>query len=238
MHKNNRGILMMIISVVITLLIISGLTYAWMSQRAAMTTLLSIEPPDAITIIPTTENGVALKELVLDYNEETDRKDEDGTIHIYRPICIRSTEPVHQLEIVHTTNLNDLSFNLYLATKTVNSSNEDVITSTKDESARISGSYQNETTEGSKTAKPELLENYQDTKHVADTHAYPLYWVGANCCAIETQLQSGWQKVISQTEIGPDHKTYYNTYYILEISWKETGKETDLFYIMAQNIAV
>ena len=69
MHKNNRGILMMIISVVITLLIISGLTYAWMSQRAAMTTLLSIEPPDAITIIPTTENGVALKELVLDYNE-------------------------------------------------------------------------------------------------------------------------------------------------------------------------
>lgn len=58
MHKTNRKNTMTIISVVISLLIVAGLTYAWMSQRAAMTTLLSIEPPDLITIIPTTENGI------------------------------------------------------------------------------------------------------------------------------------------------------------------------------------
>ena len=33
-------------------------------------------------------------------------------------------------------------------------------------------------------------------------------------------------------------KTYYKTYYIIEITWQENSKETDLFYIMAQNCAV
>ena len=236
MHKTNRKNTMTIISVVISLLIVAGLTYAWMSQRAAMTTLLSIEPPDLITIIPTTENGIELKELVLEYNENTDTKDEDGTIHIYRPVCIRSTEPVHQLEIVHTTNLNNLSFNLYIATRTTNSDNQYVIESKKDENVKISGSYKNETSEGSKLAKGEPLENYSSTEEVADNHAFPLYWIAVEC-AIEEKWKDGWQKVISQTETGPDQKTYYSTYYILEISWKESSKETDLFYIMAQNVA-
>ena len=230
MHKSNRGILMMIITVLITLLITAGLTYAWMSQRAAMTTLLSIEPPDTITIIPTTENGVALKELVLDYNEDTDRKEEDGTIHIYRPVCIRSTEPVHQLEIVHTTNLNDLDFHIYPAVKTDNGFSYKLANP-------LFGEYMNQDT--NELAKQEKLDNYQtediQNKRV-EAHAFPLYWIGVNC-AIETKPQSGWQKVNSEIETGPDHKTYYNTYYILEISWKETSKETDLFYIMAQNVA-
>ena len=33
-------------------------------------------------------------------------------------------------------------------------------------------------------------------------------------------------------------RNYYKTQYYLVISWIETGKETDLFYILAQNVAV
>lgn len=221
MRKSSRGTLMMVISVVITLLITAGLTYAWMSQRAAMTTLLSIEPPDKITIIPTTDNGVELKELVLDYNEKTDTKDEDGTIHIFRPVCIRSSEPVHQLEIVHTTNLNELSFNIYAAKK-IEVNGKQKIQSTSE--APLFGEYKNKDKD-TNLAKSEPLENYKSGQTI-ESHAYPLYWIANNSDA-DT----------SNNEIGADGKTYYNTYYILEISWKETSKETDLFYIMAQNVA-
>lgn len=48
MHKTNRKNTMTIISVVISLLIVAGLTYAWMSQRAAMTYMTVCVAVDAL----------------------------------------------------------------------------------------------------------------------------------------------------------------------------------------------
>ena len=196
-----------------------------------MTTLLTITPPDSITIIPTATDGSELTGLDLDFHENTDdEKDEDGTIHIYRPVCIKSTEPIHKLEIVHTTNLNDLGFQIYPAVKIDNGFSYDLKTP-------LSGDYMNQ--DINELAKQEKLDNYQ-TEDIqnqrVEAHAFPLYWIGINCTSNEN-CPNGWQKVESKTEIGADQKTYYSTYYILEISWKETTKETDLFYIMAQNVA-
>ena len=237
MHREKRKKMWVFLSVLGALLSVVGLTYAWMAQRASMTTLLTIQPPDTITIVPTTTNGSELTALDLDYNEDSgDKKDEDGTIHIFRPVCIKSTEPIHRLEIVHTTNLNDLGFHIYPAKKNENNGKVTI----QSLGSELSGAYKNQ--DGTaKLAKQEVLENYAATSDVADRNAYPLYWVGVNC-AIQNKWQSGWQEVTSYTEPGIDPKTnqpinYYCTYYILEISWKETTKETDLFYIMAQNVA-
>lgn len=218
MQKEKRRMMWVVLAVLVTLLSAVGLTYAWMAQRASMTTLLTITPPDTITIIPTRKDGSPMTELDLDYDEKSDQKDDDGTIHIYRPVCIKSTEPVHQLEIVHTTNLNDLDFKIYPAKK-----NDSGISYNPEQ--YLSGAYKNQ--DGTaKLAKEEVLENYKAPEDVADTHAYPLYWIALDCQADTTN-----------PETGADGKTYYNTYYILEISWNETTKETDLFYIMAQNVA-
>ena len=234
MHREKRKIMRVLLPVLLLLLSTVGLTYAWFAQHASMTTLLSIQPPDAITIIPTTTDGSELTELDLDFHENSqDTKAEDGTIHIYRPVCIKSTEPIHRLEIVHTTNLQDLGFKIYPATKNGSSEIE------KSASA-LSGAYKNKNV-STGLAKEEVLENYKTTGDVADTHAYPLYWIAVNC-ATQEKWQSGWQEVTSYIEKGIDPKTnkeidYYCTYYVLEISWKENTKETDLFYIMAQNVA-
>ena len=226
MHREKRKKMWMLPSTLMALLLAVGLTYAWMAQRASMTTLLTITPPDKITIIPTTKNGSELTALDLDYNENNgDKKDPDGMIHIYRPVCIKSTERFHRLEIVHTTNLNDLDFKIYPAEKKTDE--KKVVTIQSTNTTPLSGEYKNKQPGDSKLAERQTLDNYQTTDHVADVHAYPLYWIVAGNCQADT----------SNMETGADQKTYYSTYYILEISWKETTKETDLFYIMAQNVA-
>ena len=129
-----------------------------------------------------------------------------------------------------------MEFDIYPAKKTEN--NGDV--AIKSLGSKLSGAYKNQ--DGTaRLAKQEVLENYDATTDVAERNAYPLYWIGVNC-AIPSKCQSGWQEVTSYIELGIDPKTnqpidYYCTYYILEIIWKETAKETDLFYIMAQNVA-
>lgn len=238
MSNKKKKIVISLFSTAITLLLLTGLTYAWMAQRTAMTTLISIEPPDDITIIPTGYDGSELTMLDLDFHENSNDAKEDGIVHIYRPVCIRSTEPIHRLEIVHTTNLEDLHFNIYLAQKTIDSNNNVLIVTNE---STLSGEYQNQKEQESKLAKEEVLENYNSVDDVADVHAYPLYWIAVNCVTdgvlSSSVIQENWQKVISSQEKGADQKIYYNTYYTLEISWKESAKETDLFYIMAENIA-
>lgn len=226
MSDKYNKIIVSLVSALITLLLLAGLTYAWMAQRAAMTTLLTIEPPDDITIIPTTNDGSELTMLDLDFHDNSiyensiDKKDDNGTIHIYRPICIKSTENIHQLEVVHTTNLNELSFNIYTAEK-IEVNGKQTIKSTSENP--IPGEYKNKDI-NTNLAEPKLLENYKSDQTI-EAHVYPLYWIAENS---EADTSNG--------EIGADGKTYYSTYYILEISWKEANKETDLFYIMAQNV--
>lgn len=221
----------------VLLLTAIGIAYAWFMQNASMTTLLAIQPPDTITI--SDADGTDMTELDLDYRENSDDwKDSEGRIHILRPLCIKSTSPIHQLEIVHTTNLKSLKFKIYPATK-----EGDSFIFNKEKS--ISGKYENETSQDSGEAKEETLENYADIADVANSHAYPLYWLAVNCAYkadVGDKWQSGWQEVTSYVQKEFDvatkmEKDFYYTYYYLEISWQETTKETDLFYIMARNIA-
>ena len=231
-------ILWLLLSAMAVLLAAVGITYAWFSQNASMTTLMTILPPDTITIIPISEaDGSEMTELDLDFHEGSDdKKDADGRIHILRPICIKSTSPIHRLEVVHTTNLKSLTFKIFPATKSGNEF-------TYDPSAPISGEYKNQDpgSTDETLAKEEILDNYSSTADVADTHAYPLYWLAVNS-AVEGSWKDGWQKVASEITKEWDattkqEKDFYNTYYYLEISWLETTKETDLFYIMALNVA-
>lgn len=231
----------LLFSVIALLFVVAGITYAWFAHSAAMSTLIEIVPPDTITIVPISEkDGSEMIQLDLDYHEGTyDREDEDGTIHILRPICIKSTNPIHRLEIAHTTNLNNLEFHIYPAEK--KDEQEEKIQ--YDSKIELSGKYINNQEDNQHLAKEETLKNYNDTADVADTHAYPLYWLVDKECATNGKVhsESGYQIVESEIhkEFDPktkEEKDFYYTYYYLEINWLEPTKETDLFYIMAQNV--
>lgn len=231
-----------LVSVIAVLLTTAGITYAWFAHSASLVTLLEIQPPDAITITPVGNDGTELTALDLDFKDGVDEKvtAEDGTttITIRRPVRIKSTSPVHQLEVVHTTNLNKLEFKIYPVT--------DEGGHFSDRGTPLKGSYINPDPDNSKLAKPENLNNYRD-EHKVEAHAYPLYWLAASCGDPDFVDNADKPKIKIEVSSVPSTEfdaakqcdvDYYSTYYILEISWQETTKETDLFYILAQNIAV
>lgn len=244
----------LLISAVALALLTAGVSYAWFAQHASMATLLNILPPDTITIIPVDRNDkdLVLDELELEFHEDTGAKypdkDEDGKITIYRPVCIKSTNPSHKLEIVHTTNLNDLTFKIYLAETSSDKSiqfSEDSQKEGDDKRIPLAGGYINQKNGSSKLADPNNLENYKNGDTV-EAHAYPLYWLptyfSSYVSSDDTLPPEGAIGVRSDTKkefdsVSGTDKTFYYTYYYLEISWKEETKQTDLFYIMAYNIA-
>lgn len=239
MKKEKKLFLVAAVSLLIVVCV--GVSYAWFSQRAALATLMNIMPPDDIKIVPVDDKGGDALMLDLDFDADKygDVKNEEtGEITIRRPVYIWSTSPIHQLEIVHTTNLNQLSFNIYPATK-----NEDN-SITYDTAKKLTGEYKNK--KDASLAKEEPLNNYKNGDNV-EAHAYPLYWLAGNSGDEKYVSVADRSQIVttvtskSEKQFDPAkqvEKTYYKTYYIIEITWQENSKETDLFYIMAQNCAV
>lgn len=243
----NRKVLLIILTVVLVI-VATGISYAWFYQRSALATLIDVAQPDSIKIIPVDDKGGDVTVLDLDFNEsfgdekQIDEETGNTKITIYRPIYVYSTSPVHQLEVVHTTNLSELTFEIYWTEK-------DKYTNIKShliEGNKIPGSYTNKDTNSSSLAKPEKLNNYKNDD-IVEEHAYPLYWL-ANVTGDERYTAvTDKEKIIKNVNseqlknvYDPSkqiYRNYYKTYYYLVISWIETGKETDLFYILAQNIA-
>lgn len=224
-------------------------SYAWFLHSASMETLMSVLPPDSIVIIPINEaDGKAMEELDLDFHEGTgDKRDDDGTIHILRPVCVKSTNPKHILQVVHTTNLNSLSFKLYLAEK----KSETEITILTDENGnRKQLTFSPMNGDDASGDPPTLAEtvpvngNYKSGDDV-EAHAWPLYWLADNVSCYEKWQNMGDKDLAVKCEVRPEkdpitneEKDYYATYYFIEIIWKDEKKQTDLFYLMAHNMGV
>lgn len=237
MKKNENYITIIIIALLVTVI---GISYAWFTHQMGLSTLMTITPPDSIDIVPVDSDGHDATILDMEF-QEGDLKTEDGQITIRRPIYVYSSSPAHQLEIVHTTNLNSLNVSIYAATKNENGS------FSYDIQKPLTGYYVNRE-DNSSLAKKENLLNYKVGEgDVVEEHAYPLYWIAGNSgdcqyvadtdeCLIKNQVAS--TKRNEYDPVKQVYKNYYTTYYILEINWQENSKETDLFYIMAQNIAV
>lgn len=246
----NRKLYALLLCAAALVLATAGATYAWFTQNASMATLVSILPPDKITIIPVSEQGaIELTEIDLDFDSlkdkwKNDTKEEDGTIRILRPVCVKSTSNAHKLEIVRTTNMENLSFKIYPAWV---DEHKNVVCNLANEQTdnSLAGRYINYLNNDPSTllAKTENLENYREGDAV-EAHAYPLYWLqdGYSIYITDTTPTDTYTSVTSyeSVELDPassEMKTFYSTYYYLEIRWKEETKQTDLFYIMAHNVA-
>lgn len=237
--RNRKHILIIII---VLFLAVTGISYAWFSNQMGLSTLMTITPPDYINIVPVDSDGNDATMLDLEFQEGDQKNVDTGEITIRRPIYVYSTSPVHQLEIVHTTNLNKLSVSIYAATK-----NEDG-SFTYNTSKPLLGNYANKRNDDPSLAKKENLHNYKVGEgDNVEEHAYPLYWIAGYSGAYEfvadndEKLITNQVTSIKQNKYDPVkqvYKNYYQTFYYLEITWQENSKETDLFYIMAQNIAV
>ena len=100
---------------------IISLTYAWFAHNEKIATLFEITPPDNITILG--PNAKELERLDLSYTDADVTEEGSGEsvtkkVTLNRIICVQSTAKKHRLEIVHTTNMKDLKFELHHVTNT------------------------------------------------------------------------------------------------------------------------
>ena len=233
-HNKRKLIASASVTAVVLALVI-GLSYAWFFNQSNIATLISIAPPAPIAIKG--PHGNSLTSLDLNYTEEDKKGD---TVTIRRVISIENDGSKHRIEIVHTTNLQGLTFKLYAANE-VSEGTEGILSEDNfkykyDSTSPIAGSYINAAAEsnGYKSAvensNSEHKWNYGEYENV-QKHAEPIYWITSSALeASENNVSSGALEGESTEE-----NTKCLTYYVLEISWIEKTKETDIFYVLAQN---
>ena len=215
--KDRKKLTHSMISVLAIVFLVVGITFAWLVNRRSMITLAPVIHPGNIAI--TGPGGTAMESLDLSYTTADIVVGQDGTksVKIHREFCIKSTEEQFELELVHTTNMKNLTFSLYKGNDTATS---------------LEGSYLNEGTGSSSNhhyvngSKHSInFEKYNSVQ----AHAEPIYW------KVNGFQQSDTNSTISENYSG-EEITYYLTDYTLEISWTEATKETDIFYVLARNV--
>ena len=239
--KSSKGKLVRSIVVLIAIAaLLGGITYAWFFNQMDISTLIKIQPPSEISILG--PNGSQLNSLDLSYTEKD--KDADNKVTIRRVFCVQSQDDFN-LEIVHTTNMKGLKFTLYPA-KAENASDDSETYSNKVTdggytykygSSPFSGSYINATSAGDyKYANGTQHSTNYGTYSNVQKHAEPIYWLVKNSENTDNENKLVCDKANSiDINKNGTSKTYYRTYFVCEISWTEDTKETDIFYILAQN---
>lgn len=205
--------------IILVLILILGVnTYAWLSHRNSMITMAPVIHPGNIAI--TGPGGSAMEAFDLSYSNDDIVTDAAGKkrVTIKRGFCVKSTEEQYELEVVHTTNMKGLTFSLYLA---------------EDLNTPISGKFLNRDDEKKsseyKYADNKLHETNFDNYSSVQIHAEPLYW------KVNDPLSSNTDQTVTENFSGEDVQ-YFLTDYVLEITWIEENKETDMFYIIAKNV--
>lgn len=221
--KKKIVLLMAYISL-LTLLI--GTTYAWLVSQYKASTVAKIHPPTLISIQG--PNEATLQSIDLSYDKSD--IDEDGVVKIKRPIVIKSEEEYFDFCIAHTTNINGLCIEIFEAVDDEDmtdsylagiNSNGEAFFWNKAEGAKnlftvtgyINLNSDSEQFVANDTKHIQTFSNYG--KEYVQVNAEPLYWVS-------NRIKANWENV-----------AYYKKY-ILEISWNESYKETDLLYIIAK----
>ena len=223
-HIERKALMRLTIVALVVLLLVLGLSRAWFINQNNITTLMQVTEPSPIAIRG--PHGEALSALDMSYTDDDKHGD---TVTIRRVVSVSSNEEKHKLEIVHTTNLKGLAFKVYAAQENAagsNSVNAGNYTYTYNADNPIAGKYINE---GSSTADYKYAN---DSKHAfnfdqygnVQAHAEPIYW-----------LANGSQDGILRDTDNDSVASKYLNYYVIEISWTETTKETDIFYLLVKN---
>lgn len=240
-HSKRRLIISAAATAVVLALVI-GLSYAWFFNQSNIATLISIAPPSPIAIKG--PHGQSLTSLDLTYTD-ADKDEQSKKVTIRRVISIENGGREHKIEIVHTTNLKGLTFQLYKASEVQNANasdgtiSEGGYTYKYDTTNPIKGSYINaaiETTDY-KSAVENSAKNSKHSKNYGEytsvqKHAEPIYWI------TDSALDADKNNIVQATDSSGDNTETtqkHRTYYVLEISWTETTKETDIFYVLAKD---
>lgn len=234
-----KKMVLSVLTVVAIVALITGVTTAWFTNRYRLASIGKIHPLTAISILAPGDTVIQSIDLSYDKSEVQS----DGRVVLKRPFLIRSETELFDLCIAHTTNTSGLTIELYEANDEgregkaylagITEKGTPYYWNRKEPITNLfkQGKYLNLVTgsnqviadkehDAHKKTFPYIGSgNEQNFYAKVQKYAEPLYWVKEDNRGVRR---------------GDGNVGDYYTNYILEISWIETDKETDLLYIIAQ----
>lgn len=222
------------LALVATIALLIGVTMAWFTYQFRLSSIAKIHPLTYISILEPGDTVLQSIDLSYDKSEVV-----DGRVKLKRPFVIRSESELYDLCIAHTTNVSGLEIRLYEATSD-GSVGDAYLAGITEKGTPYYWNKADETdlfTQDGYLNKKIMEDNviiadqgrqaHKDTFRLTEKEIYnnvqknaePLYWV---------------KKDIIAEKRTPDTDGNYYTNYILEITWDETDKETDILYVIAQ----
>lgn len=239
--KSIKRLVLSILAVLAAAALMTGVTAAWFTNQYRLSSIGKIHPPAYISILAPGDTVMQAIDLSYDKSEV-----HNGRVELKRPFVIRSESKKYDLCIAHTTNISGLTIKLYEAVNDGSEGNAYLAGITEkgtpyywnrknEKDLFKSGAYVNPQGDGDRTIADKDHLAHSETFRLTETEAYdrdrvqkyaePLYWVKKDCTAT--------QRIDTDRDYNANDKNYY-TNYILEISWLETDKETDILYVIAQ----
>ena len=218
------------LALVAMIALLTGATMAWFTYQFRLSSIAKIHPLTYISILE--PGDTVLQSIDLSYDKSEVK---DGSVELKRPFVIRSESELYDLCIAHTTNISGLEIRLYEASSDGSVGNAYLAGITE----KGTPYYWNKKNENNLFTNDNYInklstEVWADKGHQAhkatfrltedeiydnvQKNAEPLYWV----------------KKKIQGQVRTREEGYYYTNYILEITWNETDKETDILYVIAQ----
>ena len=246
--KDRRKKVTIISAIAVGLLIIIGITFAWFYQHQKAASLTQIAPPGKIIISGV--HGRKLDQIDLSYNNEDVGNDKQVTVR--NVICIDSASKDITLKLAHTTNVENLSLRIYPAQESTSQPDESK-TYVKGTDAGTDYYYMYDSSVGYTTKKTsdsdgmikmiclngndastEERKNYHnqtygESEKRVQNQAEPLYWTSNENEKYSLPLNSK-----NENEKNTHIKYEYYGYFVLEASWTEQNKETDIVYVVAE----
>lgn len=227
-----KRLVLAVLTVLAAAALMTGVTTAWFTNQYRLSSIGKIHPPTYISILAPGDTGMQAIDLSYDKSEV-----HNGKVELKRPFVIRSESQKYDLCIAHTTNISGLTIKLFEAVADGEEGNAYLAGITEkgtpyywnqksQDDVFASGAYVNPQDDGDRTIANKSHLAHSETFWLSENAAYsnvqkyaePLYWVKTGC--------TGEKRT-------PDDGNFY-TNYILEITWNETDKETDILYVIAQ----
>lgn len=224
-----RKELLMAFAVLAVLILIIGLALSWFFGRLSASTVGRVKAPAEISILGPNETYMEQIDLSYDKSEV-----KDGIVTLERPFCVSSPSQQFDLFFAHTTNIDNLTIELYTAeTVPEGTTGENILKGIDSKGDSYTWKLVSNIFDNSgylnKQAVDDILANqtgefhnmtfgtYDDSK--VQDNAEPLYW----------------HKVADAPYAKTAEEGIFIGNFVLKLSWVETAKETDIIYLIAKN---
>lgn len=237
--------ILLILSLVIIFSVMLSVSYAWLTRHVGLGILTRVSKPGEISIDGVHGSNMTL----LDLSYGADDIDADGNIVVSNVVCIGSSLQEFSFQIAHTTNIKGLKINIYPAKESLTKPEGDVKYK-KGTSDGVDYYYIYDSSVGYTTSADTGLElmtclnatdanknlawptgayhndTYGTDENRVQKNAEPLYWIKDDTLKSKNLVFSDGGTLYELANAG---------FYVVEATWKEKEKETDLLYIITDS---